>query len=124
MILDDVEYQNGDVIYQEDVNCAGVRQLSRESRSVERLEPQGGKDKSSFKLIKQKKVTFEDDITNMKTKMNHNLFSQTIEEIKRMEYSERTVNFITRVIEDLKNNKMKKAQAFHTGIYRFWKRRA
>ena len=45
---------------------------------------------------------------NMKTEMNHNLLTQTIEEIKRMEYFEKTVKFLTRVIEDLRNNTRKK----------------
>ena len=37
------------------------------------------------KLRKEKKFTFEDDIPNMKIEMNHNLLTQTIENIKRME---------------------------------------
>ena len=33
------EDKNYDVIYEEEVACAGVRRLSRESRPLERLEP-------------------------------------------------------------------------------------
>ena len=57
--------------------------------------------------------------------MDHSLFAQTIEEIKRMEYSEKIVKFITRVIEDLRNNKMKKGTSFahryflHEGFKKF-----
>ena len=79
---------------------------------MERLEPQWGRYKSSFRLIKEKKVTFEDDMLNMKTEMNHNLLTQTIEEIKRMEYSEKKVKVLTRVIEDLRNNRSKKGTIF------------
>ena len=32
-----------------------------------------------FGLRKDKKVTFEDDMTNMKNEMNHNLLAQTFE---------------------------------------------
>ena len=49
---------------------------------------------------------------NMKTEMNHNLLTQTIEEIKRMEYSEKKVKVLTRVIEDLRNNRSKKGTIF------------
>ena len=39
MILDDEEDENDDVINEEEVDCEGVRRSSRESVSVERLEP-------------------------------------------------------------------------------------
>ena len=45
---------------------------------------------------------------NMKTDMNHNLLTQTIEKRKCMEYSEQTVKLIAIVIEHLRNNKMEK----------------
>ena len=41
-------------------------------------EPQWDKEESNLKLRKEKKVTFEDDMPNMKTDMNHNLLEQTI----------------------------------------------
>ena len=56
----------------------------RESRPVERLEPQWDNNISYLKLRKEKKITFEDDITNMKTEMNHNLLTQIIERSKSM----------------------------------------
>ena len=51
-------------------------------------------------------------MTNMKTEMNHNLLTQTIEKRKCMEYSEQTVKLIAIVIEHLRNNKMEKLSSF------------
>ena len=49
---------------------------------------------------------------NMKTDMNHNLLTQTIEKRKCMEYSEQTVKLVARVIEDLRNNAIVKVSIF------------
>ena len=43
---------------------------------------------------------------NIKTKMNNNLFTQSIENINPVEYSEQTVKLISRVIKDFINNTM------------------
>ena len=51
-----------------------------------------------FQLTKEKKVTFEDDMPNIKTEMNYNLFTHTIENSKRMEYSDQTVKLFSRDI--------------------------
>ena len=51
---------------------------------MEILEPQWDKENSYLQLGKGKKFTFEDDMPNMRTEMNHNLLAQTIENIKRM----------------------------------------
>ena len=40
-----------------------------------------------------------------------------IENSKRMEYSEKTVKLIARVIEDLIMNTIENAQAFHKGVF-------
>ena len=85
MILYDYEYKNDIVIDKEEVYCAEVRRSIIESRTVERLEPQWDNDKYYLKSIEDNKVTFEDDMPNMKTYMNHNLLMQTIENIKRVE---------------------------------------
>ena len=70
-----------------------------------------------MQLIKWKKVTFEDDIPNMKTDTNHNLLTQTIEKSNHMEYYEQIVEFISIDIEDLLKITMEKAQTFHKGIF-------
>ena len=44
-------------------------------------------------------MTFDDEITNTKTEMNHNLLAQTIEKRKQIEYYDQTVKLIARVIE-------------------------
>ena len=76
IILDYYEYKYYDVIYEEYVAFAGLRRSRGKSRYMERLEPQWDNGKSCFKLRKDNKVTFKDDIPNMKTKMNHNLLMQ------------------------------------------------
>ena len=72
IILDDVDDDKNDNGNDEEEGyCARVRQSTRESRTVETLEPQWDNQKSHLKLEKEKKVTFEDDMPNIKTKMNH-----------------------------------------------------
>ena len=51
---------------------------------MERLEPQRDDEKSHLLIIKEKKVTFEDDMPNMKTEANLNLLTHTIENNKGM----------------------------------------
>ena len=81
-----------------------------------------------MQLRKEKKATFEDDIPSMKTEMNHNLLTQKIENIKHMEYSEKTVKLIARVIEDFRNNTMEKGAIFsqryflHKGFKKMYKK--
>ena len=75
-----------DIIYEEEVYCTGVRRSIRESIPVEILEPKWDNKKSYLQLIKGKKVTFEDDIPNMKTNMNNNLLTHTIENSKHMTF--------------------------------------
>ena len=87
MILEYDGDKNDDVIYEEGVDCAGVRRLIRYIRPVKRLEPQWCNNKYYLQLIKIKKVTFEDDMPNIKTKITHNLLTQKIKKSKRMEYS-------------------------------------
>ena len=53
----------------------------------------------------------------MNTEMNHNLLKQKNEKIKHMEYSEKTVKFIARVIEDLKNNTTEKRRKLCTKVF-------
>ena len=45
---------------------------------MERLEPKWDDDKSYLQSRKEKKVTFEDDMPNMKTDTNRNLLMQAI----------------------------------------------
>ena len=85
MILDDDEDKYDDIIDEEEVDCSGVRKLIRESRPLERLEPQWDNNKSYLKSIKEKIFTFEDDMLNTKTDMNNNLFTQKIEKSKSIE---------------------------------------
>ena len=66
IILDDDREKINDVINEEEVDCAGLRQLGRCSRYAKILEPHWENEKSYFQLIEEKKVTFEDDKTNMK----------------------------------------------------------
>ena len=47
---------------------------------------------------------------NMKTEMNNILLTQAIERRKHMQYYEKTVKLIVRVIEDSRNNKTKKTK--------------
>ena len=49
---------------------------------------------------------------NMKTNMNHYLLMQTIENLYHVQYSDQTVKFVTRVIGDIRNNKMEKVAIF------------
>ena len=72
VILDDNEDKYDVVINEEEVYCTGVRRYIRQSRSVEIIR-------------KERKNIFEDDIPNMKTDMNHDLLTQTIEKSKRTE---------------------------------------
>ena len=65
-----------------------------------------------MKLIKEKKVIFEDEIPNMKTDMNCNLSTQTIEKSKRMEYSDKIVKLVAIFIEYLRNIKAEKDASF------------
>ena len=44
-----------------------------------KLEPQWDNEKSYLQLRKEMIVAFEDDMPNMKTKMNHNLLKHKIE---------------------------------------------
>ena len=99
IILDDDEEKYDDVIDKEEVYCAGFLRSTKESRPVERLEPQRDSDKSYLQLRKQKKVTFEDHMLNIKTEMNNNVLTQTNEKIKRMEYSQQTVGLLYGVSE-------------------------
>ena len=48
----------------------------------------------------------------MKTEMNHNLSTLTIENIKIMVYSDQTVKLVARVTEKLINNMMEKGAIF------------
>ena len=54
---------------------------------------------------------------NVKTEINHNLSTQTTEKSQRMEYSEKTVKFIARVIEDLRNNTTEKRRKICTKVF-------
>ena len=71
-----------------------------------------------MQLRKEKKVTFEDDMPNMKTKTNHSLLAQTTENRKRMKYSEQTVKFIVRVIEDLGKNTTEEGASFEHSFFK------
>ena len=86
IILDDDEDKYDDVIYEEEVDCEGVRKSRRQCRPVEILEQLW-------------------DNTKLE-----------IEKIKCMEYSEKKVKSIARVIGDLRNNTMEKTQDLHEGI--------
>ena len=59
-----------------------MRKSNKESRPVEKLEPQCYNKKSYLQLIKDKKVTFQDDMPDMITCMNNHLLTQTIENSK------------------------------------------
>ena len=52
VILDYDEDKNDDVIYEKEVNCAGVWWSRRDSRPVERLEPHCDNEKSYFQWRK------------------------------------------------------------------------
>ena len=88
MVLYDYEDKNGDVINEEEFDWEVVWRSIRESRPVKILEPQWDIEKSYLQLRKVNRVTFEDDMPNTKTEMNHTLLTQKIERSKRMEYSE------------------------------------
>ena len=49
---------------------------------------------------------------NMKTEMNYNLLTQTIEKSNLMEYYKQKVKLITRVIEYLRNNTTERGARF------------
>ena len=49
---------------------------------------------------------------SMNTKMNNNVQTQTIEKSKHIEYSDQTVKFNTRVIENLIKNTTEKGEIF------------
>ena len=117
MKLDDDEDKYGDVIDKYKVYCAELRQSRRESIPVERLEPQWDNDKSHFKVRKDNKVIFEDYMPNMKINMNNILLTQTIKNSTRMEYSDKTVKLIPRVIGDLINNTMEEGTSFAQGCF-------
>ena len=53
----------------------------------------------------------------MKTEMNHNLLTRKIQNIKCMKYSDQSLKFIARVIEDLRNNTMEKRRKIFTNIF-------
>ena len=55
--------------------CRSAAINKRESRPMERLKPQRDNNKSYLQLRKGK-TTFEEDIPNMKTDMNHDLLIQ------------------------------------------------
>ena len=55
-----------------------MRKLSRYDIPVERLEPQCDNEKSFLQMRIEKKITFEDDMPNIKTKTNNDLLTQTI----------------------------------------------
>ena len=61
-----------------------MRLSSREAIPIKIREPQCYNKKSYLQLIKDKKVTFEYDIPNMKTEMNHNLLTQSVKISKQM----------------------------------------
>ena len=82
MILEDDEEKKYYIMDEEEVDCAGVWQSSRESIPVEILEPQWDNEKIYLKLGKNNRVTFEDEMKNTKTETNHNLSTQTIENSK------------------------------------------
>ena len=77
-----------------------------ESITLEIIEPHWDNNKSYLHLRKEKKVTFEDNMPNMKTDINHNVLTQTSENSNQMEYYEQTEEMIVIVIEYLTNNKM------------------
>ena len=68
--------------------------------------------KPFLQLIKEKNVTFEDDMPNIKTKMNHNLLTQKLQSSKHMEYFIQTLGLIVRIIKLLRMNTMKKGAIF------------
>ena len=78
MILNHDEDKNDGFIDEQEVQCEGVRKSSRDSIPVDRIEPQWYNEKYYLELRKEKKVTFEGAMPNMKTNMNHNLLTQTI----------------------------------------------
>ena len=49
---------------------------------------------------------------DIKALINNNLLTQTTLKSKRMEYSEQIFKFIAKIIEDLRNNTMKKGASF------------
>ena len=61
-----------------------------------------------MKLRKGGKVTSEDDMLTTKPEINNNLLTQIFEKSKNMEYYEKTVKFISRVIGAKINNIMVK----------------
>ena len=92
---------------------------------MEILEPKWKNEKSYLQLRKEKKVTFEDDMPTMKTYMNNNLLTHTIENSKHMVYYDQTVKLIEIFIEDLRKNTMDKGARFsniyflHKGLKEF-----
>ena len=72
-----------------------------------------------MKLIKENKVTFEYDMPNIETEINHHLLTQTIENSNHMEYFEQTVKLVARVLEDLRNITMEKVASFAQGYFMF-----
>ena len=70
-----------------------------------------------MKLRKGGKVTSEDDMLTTKPEINNNLLTQIFEKSKNMEYYEKTVKFISRVIGAKINNIMVKGARFKKKIF-------
>ena len=70
-----------------------------------------------MKLRKGGKVTSEDDMLTTKPEINNNLLTQIFEKSKNMEYYEKTVKFISRVIGAKINNIMVKGERFKKKIF-------
>ena len=85
IILDDNEDKYDDVINEEEFYCTVVWISSRQSRHMEKIEPQWDNKKSYFQQRKENKVTFEEYMPSMKTEMNYNLLTQRIEKRNHME---------------------------------------
>ena len=56
-------------------------------------------------------------MSKMNTKINHDLLIQKSENIERIEYSDETVKFITKGVENLRNHIMEKFARFSQSYF-------
>ena len=76
MILYNNEEKDDDFINGKEFDFAVLKRSSREVRPVKILKPQWDKEKSYLQLRKENKVTFYNDMPNMKTAMDNNLLTK------------------------------------------------
>ena len=69
------------------------------------------------KLIKEKKVAFEDDMPNMKTDMNHNLLTKKLKSASIWNTLIKQWNLLPQLLNTYEIINFKKVQYFRKGIF-------